>query len=41
LKYKSEKAEPVIKEKVVGHLDEKLVEIVQPVPLIHKSRKIH
>ena len=38
LKYKAEKAEPVRKEKIVGHPDERPADIIEPVN-IHKSRK--
>src|SRR4030066_1627890 len=36
LKYKAEKAEPVRKEKIVGHPDERPADIIEPVN-IHKS----
>jgi TolB-like protein len=38
LKYKAEKVEPVRKEKIVGHPDERPADIIEPVN-IHKSRK--
>jgi tetratricopeptide (TPR) repeat protein len=38
LKYKAEKVEPVRKEKIVGHPDERPVDIIETVN-IHKSRK--